>query len=263
MQAACTRFDTLELSPTGALRTHYILDFAFLMDDVELTGEGGELVIFDPSPGEANVEITAYFADKEPQTARVKTRPGASTAWNSAELPVERGDRFAMKIESSEPVFVQATIAWNNTAHSFLRTADTKSQYLQREAATSYKSITTLARRWYVADGMIVNSPERLWLQESEHAIILNPGDEPAEVDLNLFYSPFTRPKSVSIPARRVVSVFMDEFAIHNHHYGISFDSNVPVAVQWRRTLGWYDTWEMMSLWSLPATPLLPTESGS
>ena len=107
---------------------------------------------------------------------------------------------------------------------------------------------------------MLINRPGQVWNQESEYAFILNPGDEPAQVDLNMFYSPFTRSSSVTVAPRRLLEIKMDDIAIHNHHYGISFDSNVPVAVQWRRTVGWYDSSEMMSLWSLPATALHSTQ---
>ena len=150
----------------------------------------------------------------------------------------------------------EATIGWYSSTAGSIKSAETTSPKGLREAGTGYRASGALAQRWYVADGIIIDEPDQQWVKEWDTALILNPGDGPVEVTLNLFYSPFTRKKTLTVPARRLALVPMKPLAIANHHYGISLDATAPVALQWRRTLGWSDSSEVMALWSTPALAL-------
>jgi len=253
---ACTRYDSLQLSPSGTLQTHYLLDCIYRIDPTTGFRESGHLTVFDPSPGRANLDVTIYFADRDPERTVLQTRPGATTSWDFSQLPVRDGDRFALKIESSEPVVAEATVAWYSSPAGFRKSAETTSSKRLREAATGYRASTALAQRWYVADGIILDEPDQVWMREWETVLILNPGDTPGDVTIRLFYSPFTRTKKLTVPARRLAVVPMKPLAIANHHYGVGMDATTPIAVQWRRTIGWYDSSEVMALWSKPALAL-------
>jgi hypothetical protein len=159
-------------------------------------------------------------------------------------------------------VIAQATIAWDNTGGSLATGALTKSPTGVREAATSYMAIPRLADRWYLADGLVIDNPTKLWVRETESTIVLNPGDEDATVRLSTFYRPFTRHQGVQVPARRVVSVRMDDLAFANHHYGLRVTSDHPVAVQSRRVVYWNGSPDVMTFWSTPCVALPSAAAG-
>jgi hypothetical protein len=120
-------------------------------------------------------------------------------------------------------------------------------------------AIPALAGRWYVADGIVIDNRDELWIRESEWAVMLNPGDAAAHVELGLFFKVFTRSHTVEVPPRRVRAIRMDDLVtLRNKHYGVRFASDVPIAAQWRRTVAWYDSPELMSFWSVPCVPLAP-----
>lgn len=125
-----------------------------------------------------------------------------------------------------------------------------------RETAKSYLSVGEPARRWFVADGIILDAPSALWIKESEDALILNPGTAPARVELALHFQGSVIRHAVEVPARRLRRVAMDPLARANTNYGTAFTSDEPVVVHWRRAVYWYDSDEVMAFWSLPALPL-------
>ncbi len=250
--SGCERVERLDVVPPGSLQTHYLVDFEYLRDGDAGFGTTGHLVVFDPAAHAATLDVTAYFEDREPTAFRLEAHPGTSTVWTYGDLPIPVGTRFALKLVSDEPVIAQATMGWNNTANDSVPLPPRP-----REAATSYLAIRDLATRWYVADGIVIDAPKALWYRESEWAIVLNPGDVPAHVDLTLFYRWLARTHPIEVAPRRVRAVRIDDVVLHpNLHYGARFVSDVPVAVQWRRTVNWYDSPELMAFWSVPAVAL-------
>jgi hypothetical protein len=155
-------------------------------------------------------------------------------------------------------VICQATIGWSNTLGDYGIQATTHSRDGVREAAKSYTAIQSLARHWYYADGIVINGGPNpaTWVSESEWAIMLNPGDQPATVKLGLYYDGKSEDRDETVAPRRVRRIFMDSVATKNAHYGASFASDQPVAVQWLRTVNWYDRPDLMAFWSVPAVPL-------
>ena len=250
----CERYERLEVLPPGSLQTHYLVDLEYLLDADAGFGTIGHLVVFNPGRRAATLDVTAYFEDREPTTFRLEAPAGGTKESSYREWPITPGTRFALKVVSSEPVVAQVTMGWNNTANDTIPLPARP-----REAATSYQSIRELATRWYVADGIVIDAPKALWFRESEWAIVLNPSDQPATVDMRLFYRVLARSHTIEVPPRRVRAVKMDDVVLRaGLHYGVRFASDVPVAVQWRRTVNWYDSPELMAFWSVPAVALAP-----
>jgi hypothetical protein len=255
--AGCERYETLAIVPPATLKTHYLIDFTYVDDAATGAATEGHLVVFNPSARPAQLDATVYFEDREPEHFALEAAAGASTESNYTSWPVKPGERFALGIASSEPVFAQATVGWNNVRNDGQPTARARDGGRPREAATSYMAIPTLADRWYLADGIVLDQPRALWIRESEWAVLLNPGDAPAEVELALFFKHWTRAHAFEIAPRRVRAVRMDDVVtLRNRHYGLRVASNVPIAAQWRRTIEWYDSPELMSFWSIPLVPM-------
>jgi hypothetical protein len=236
------------------MKTHYLIDHNFIQDIEKLQGEFGHLLAFNPGDNDAELTLTFYFMDQEPVEMRMVAKRGESTESNYSKWPVKPGTRFALKVESSEPIACQSTVGWNVTLNDYGPNASTKSPLGIRETAKSYMSITALNKEWFLSDGIVIDMPKDIYVRESEWALILNPGDQAANVRMALHYKDITV-HSVTVAARRLMAVHMDEIARHNSHYGVHFTSDQPVAVQWLRTISWYDRDELMGYWSTPCVP--------
>jgi hypothetical protein len=156
-------------------------------------------------------------------------------------------------VESIEPLICQCTNGWNNTKNDYRPGAATRSPHGVRECAKSYLAITHLDRDWCVADGIVIDGLG-IWVRESEWAILLNPGDADAQVTMALHYDEVVS-HQLTVPARRVKWVYMDDIADRNRHYGVHFISDRPIAAQWLRTVMWEDQHELMAYWSVPCVP--------
>lgn len=236
------------------MSTHYLIDHNYLLDEQRLFGEFGHLLAFNPGPRDAELKITLFFEDREPVIFAQKAPAGKSTESNYGKWPIVPNTRFALKVESSEPIVCQSTVGWNNTVNDYGPQAQTRSPKGVRECAKSYMAIAALSKDWYLADGIVIDNPKSIYVRESEWALILNPGDAPAKVTLDLHYDDVVRQK-VEVPARRLAAVYMDDIARRNSHYGVHFTSDQPVAVQWLREVSWNDRNEKMCYWSVPCQP--------
>lgn len=233
---------------------HYLIDFGGAPEangDFQVTGH---LVVFNPGAVEAHLDLTLYFEDRDPIVLHQKAAPRSSTASTSSGWGVPQGKRFAVEVRSDQPVVCQATIGWTNTGGDYAPRARTSSPRGVREAAKSYLSIRELARRWRIADGIVLDSPQGLWIRESEWALVLNPGDAAARVSIHLYGSGWSRQHELEVPPRRLRAVYMDDVAPRNQLYGVEFESDRPVAAQWVREVRWYDSPEMMAYWSVPGS---------
>ncbi len=236
------------------MRTHYLLYHSYLVDEKQLFGEFGHLLAFNPSSRDADLRVTIYYEDREPESFALKAAAGRSTESNYAQWPVHPSTRFALKVESTEPIVCQSTIGWNNTLNDYSPGARTLSPHGVRECATSYMAITALATDWYVPDGIVIDTPDGMYVRESEWALLLNPGNEPARVTMALHYDQVVEHELV-VAARRLKVVYMDDVARRNAHYGAHFRSDRPIAAQWLRAVKWYDRPELMCYWCVPAVP--------
>ena len=233
---------------------HYLIDHNYLADEERLFGEFGHLLAFNPGPRDAELKITLYLEDREPATFAQQAPAGKSTESNYGRWPVEPNTRFALQVESTEPIICQSTVGWNNTKNDYSPKAQTRSPNGARECAKSYMAITGLSKDWYLPDGIVIDNPQGIYVRESEWALILNPGDRPAQVTLALHYDEVIEHR-VEVAARRLKALYMDDVARRNSHYGVHFVSDRPVAVQWLRVVNWNDRAEKMCYWSVPCQP--------
>lgn len=236
------------------MTTHYLIDHSYIEDDKTGFGEFGHLLAFNPGRRDAHLKLTFYFTDGEPATGEMIAHAGKSSESNYGKWPVKPGQRFALAVESDEPIMCQSTIGWNVTKNDYAPNAATQSPLGVRETAKSYCALTELNRNWYTADGIVIDMPRQMYVRESEWAILLNPNDAPAKVTLHLHYDDVLS-HTVEVPARRVLWVFMDEIARKNSHYGVHFESTLPIAAQWLRTVNWNDRDEIMAYWDAPCVP--------
>jgi hypothetical protein len=235
------------------LRTHYLLDHDYVYDEESGHASMGHLLIFNLNPQDAQVTATVYFEDREPESFELVAHAGMSTETNYEKWPVQRNSRFALQIESDIPVVCQSTNGWNNSLNDYSTSAQTRSPHGVRECAKSYMSIHRLDQDWYVADCLIIDNLEQIWVRESEWALLLNPGDKDARVMMTLYYAADDKQEiQVELPARRLCSLYMDQRARRNVHYGVHFHSDQPIAAQWLRTVKWSEESELMAYWSVP-----------
>ena len=234
--------------------TYYLIDHNYVVDQQNLFGEFGHLLAFNPGLRDADLKVTVYYEDREPEVFALQAPAGQSSESNYGNWPVAPGSRFAIRVESSEPIVCQSTVGWNNTMNDYAPGARTRSAHGVRECAKSYMAIARLASDWYLPDGIVIDMADRIYVRESEWAAILNPGDEDAQVTLALHYAEVSE-HQVQVPARRLKVVYMDDIVQRNVHYGVHLSSDRPVAMQWLRAVMWYDRSELMCYWSVPCVP--------
>ena len=236
------------------MHTYYLIDHEYLVDEAKGYGEFGHLLAFNPGKRDATLTVTLFFEDREPVSFPFDAPAGKSSETNYSKWPVQPGTRFALRVESPVPLVCQSTNGWNVTLNDYSPNAPTKSPLGVRETAKSYMAITRLAQEWFVADGIVIDMPKRMYVRESEWAVLLNPGDVPAEVTMALHYDDIVE-YPLTVPARRLKVVYMDDIARRNTHYGVHWTSDQPIAVQWLRAVLWNDRDEVMAFWSVPCAP--------
>ncbi len=229
---------------------YYLLDHEYLVDETTLHASMGHLLAFNPHDRDASLRLTFYYADREPTTCEQQAPAGKSTESNYTNWPVEPNTHFAVMVESDLPIVCQSTIGWNNSGNDYNTQARTHSPHGVRECAKSYMAISQLHQEWYLADGLVIDNPNA-YVRESEWAILFNPSQTPAEVQLTLYYNDIVE-QQVSIPAQRCCRIRMDDRVRVNKHYGIRISSDQPIAAQWLRTVKWSDDSELMAYWSVP-----------
>jgi hypothetical protein len=234
--------------------TYYLIDHEYLADEAKLQGCFGHLLAFNPGPHDADLTVTLFFEDREPEQFPFRALAGKSCETNYSKWPIKPSTRFALRVESPVPLVCQSTNGWNVTLNDYSPKAATRSPQGVRETAKSYMALTQLAREWFVADGIVIDMPDRMYVRESEWALLLNPGGKPAQVAMALHYDDIV-PHRLEVPARRLKVVYMDDLARRNSHYGVHWTSDQPIAVQWLRSVLWNDRDEVMAFWSVPCVP--------
>jgi hypothetical protein len=235
------------------MHTYYLIDHNYVQDESKQHGEFGHLLAFNPGKVDADLNLTFFFQDQEPVSIQQKAKAGESTESNYGNWPVKPGQRFALQVESTQPLACQSTIGWNVTLNDYGPKAKTKSPGGIRECAKSYMALDKLAVDWYLADGIVIDMVDSMYVRESEWAFLLNPSDQPVQVSMALHYRNVDR-FEYTIPARRLLSIYLDDVARRNSHYGAYFNGSAPFAAQWLRTVNWYDRDEIMAYWSVPLT---------
>jgi len=236
------------------MHTYYLLDHDYSID--EKGGTMGHLLAFNPGSEDASLAVTVFYPDREPTRFTLRAPAGQSSESNYANWPIEPRGPFALMVESDKPLVCQSTVGWNNQFNDY--SPKPGGQYVNgvRECAKSYMAISALAKDWYLADGIVIDMPDKIWVRESEWAVLLNPGDEEAVVTASLYYSTGLEERSVKVAPRRLLRLYMDEIARRNAHYGARFVSDRPIAAQWLRAVYWSDRPDLlMTYWTVPCVP--------
>lgn len=94
-------------------------------------------------------------------------------------------------------------------------------------------------RRWAIAEGYIphASTGEGRALRRHETACLLNPGDAPAHVEIQVFFSDRDPlPHRVTVPPRRTVHLRFDDLEIpRGTDYASVIESDMPIVVQHTR----------------------------
>ncbi|MFT3892099.1 MAG: sensory rhodopsin transducer [Anaerolineales bacterium] len=254
---------------TGShLQIHYLPDFEYSVDETNGFGRIPHLSIFNPGANEATLTITIFYEEGEPTSFQQVIPARSSFETDASHWDVPLNSRFGMKVESTEPVITQATEGWNNTKNDYSLNGAPVHSDVPRETAKSYMSHNSLAKECYIADGIIIDIPEALWIKETEDMAVLNPNKEDMTVTINAYYGhrgvtrfqiPLDIPvmkKQVKIPAERVGFISLTEWIKPNWHYGARVTADQPFAAQWLRMVYWYDSAELMSEWSAPCVQM-------
>lgn len=233
------------------MTTHYLIDHEFMVDEASGFAQMGHLLAFNPGTHDARLRITLYFEDREPEAFELTAPAGKSIETNYAHWPIEPNTRFALGVESDQPIACQSTVGWNNSGNDYTPNAKTKTKDGVRESVKSYMAITQLGNEWFLPDGIVIDAPQRMYVRESEWALLLNPGDETAQVRMALYYDDVSE-HLLEVQPRRLKWVYLDDIARRNVHYGAHFQSDRPIAVQWLREVRWNDRSDLMGYWSVP-----------
>ena len=68
--------------------THYLIDHHYLADEAKRYGEFGHLLAFNPGARDADLTLTFYFEDREPEVIHQKARACQSTESNYSQWPM-------------------------------------------------------------------------------------------------------------------------------------------------------------------------------
>jgi hypothetical protein len=250
---------------TGShLQTHYLPDFEYSVDEANGLGRIPHLSVFNPGANDVNLTVTIFHEESEPTSFQQVVPAQSSFETDASNWDVPLNSRFGMKVESTEPIIVQATEGWNNTKNDYSLNGTPVNSNISRETAKSYMSHTSLAKECYIADGIIIDIPEALWIKETEDIAVLNPNKEEITLTIHAYFGkrdvtrfeiPLDIPvmkKQVKIPAERVGFISLTEWIKPNWHYGARVTADQPFAAQWLRMVYWYDSAELMSEWSVP-----------
>ena len=237
------------------MHTRYLIDFESMLDEATGFAMMGHLLAFNTGLRDTEAHVTIYFEDTDPTAFDVPVPAGQSIETNYDRWPIRPNSRFALQVDSDEPLVCQATIGWNNSWNKYAPDTVPLAPEGLRECAKSYMAHEQLSRDSCIADGVVLDQPSRIWVRESEWAVLLNPGDEPTRVTLHLhFAEPMTH--EIEIAPRRVAHVYMDDLVPRNKHYGVRFVSDQPIAAQWLRSVNWYHRPDLMTFWSTPAVSI-------
>lgn len=234
--------------------TRYLIDYEYLFNAESGFASMGHLLAFNPGSRETQAQVKIYFENDEPARFDLAIPAGQCVETNYEKWPVQPNSRFALQVDSDEPVVCQATVGWNNSWNKYAPDVLTHAPEGVRECAKSYLAHDRLSRESFIADGLVLDNPRSIWVRESEWALLLNPGAEPANVTLGLHFDELQL-HQVAVPPQRLVHIYLDDVVPRNKHYGVRFESDQPIAAQWLREVRWYDRPDLMTFWSVPAVP--------
>jgi len=183
--------------------------------------ESTYIFMFNPTKHDAEVTATIYYEDPElepgeftcqvPSEGRTLILGWSKIGWDV----VVKNVRFGVKLLSTEPIVAEMGIGsyWPEDDH---KTRDMNSMI----------GAPALSKVWYHAYGYSSYPKTKNALKETFYAYILNPGKKDAEIDINLFYTPFiwgpnpedrdvSKPRKskhkVTVPGEHMKAILIDE----------------------------------------------------
>lgn len=258
----------INTSANTGVNLYYLIDLEYGVDRRTGFGRIPHLLVFNPGIHRAKLRITIFYEDNSPSIFERVVPAQTSSESDAREWPVPLNSRFALQIESLEPIIAQGTQGWNNTGNDYSAKSLAKDSNRPRETAKSYMSISSLSTNYYIADGIVIDAPQKTWIRETEDVAILNPDKTRLTVTISVYYGkrkatrwgptmqiPAMR-KKVQIAARRLSIIPLTGWVKPNWHYGAWISGDQPFAAQWLRKVYWRDSTELMSEWSVPCASI-------
>lgn len=232
---------------------------------------------------ERDAEITAtfFYEDEPPKDFTFVLPAGRQGRLHLQEEPDNLGTsnlppgcnprkRFGMRVRSTVPVIVQATVG-DRLADE--RVTNSMSTFLFHPGPLEERE-----RQWYYVDCVYITS-EKWPLEEREWLTILNPSEKPAhctvtfipggDVDVGAKVSKPTRPElepvdyELTVPPERILPTDLADLpdVLPNQPYAVRVRSDVPVTVQGIRHIFERGKYEFSRAWAvLDAMPVANVE---
>jgi hypothetical protein len=231
---------------------------------------------------DAEVTATWYYVDEPPKDFGFTLPAGQQGRLHMQERPDHLGTanlppgcnprkRFGMRVKSTQPVVVQATVG---DAIGDERVTNSMATFLFHPGP-----LGELEKRWYYVDCVYITS-DRFPLEEREWLTILNPNREEArcrvtfipggDVDVGAQATRAHRPElqpveiELTVPAERILPTDLADLpdVLPNQPYAVRVQSNLPVTVQGIRHIFERGKYEFSRAWAvLDAMPVADTEA--
>jgi hypothetical protein len=226
---------------------------------------------------DAEVTTTFYYEDEPPKSSGFILPAGQQGRLHMQEEPDNLGTanlppgcnprkRFGMRVTSTVPVIVQATVG-DRLSHE--RVTNSMSTFLFHPGPLS-----DLETRWYYVDCVYITSDD-FPLEEREWLTILNPNQKPAhcevtfipggDVDVKDNVSKPSRPDlerisyELTVPAERILPTDLADLpeVFPNHPYAVRVKSDIPITVQGIRHIFERGKYDFSRAWAvLDAMPV-------
>jgi hypothetical protein len=231
---------------------------------------------------DAEITATWYYIDEPPKDFTFTLPAGQQGRLHMQERPDHLGTanlppgcnphkRFGMRVKSTEPVVVQATVG---DAIGDERVTNSMSTFLFHPGP-----LGDLEKQWYYVDCVYITS-DRFPLEEREWLTILNPNQQEAhcrvtfspggDVDVGAQATKARRPElqpveyELTVPAERILPTDLADLpdVLPNQPYAVRVQSNVPVTVQGIRHIFERGKYEFSRAWAvLDAIPVAAAEA--
>jgi len=231
---------------------------------------------------DAEITVTFYYEDEGPQDFSFVLPAGVQGRLHLQDEPDNLGTanlppgcnprkRFGMRVVSSAPLVVQATVG---DRYDYERVTNSMSTFLFHPGP-----LTDLETTWYYVDCVYLTR-EEMALEEREYLSILNPNAGPAQctvtfipggdVDVGTGVSKQSRgdlaPVSIdlTVPGERILSTDLADLpdVLPNQPYAVRVRSDVPVTVQGIRHIFERGKYDYSRAWAvLDALPVREPQS--
>jgi hypothetical protein len=216
-----------------------------------------EVILYNPSGRDAEVALTAYFADKAPHAFEpVRVRAGRNHLLVMPDMaPEVFGDcgHWGGRFTSTTPLVVEPI-----GSYSLWHETDT-----YKGGCPNFMG-TKLHTQWRFADGLwiVQEHPDTsFWpFNELEHYYFLNPGPREAKLDIELQFRGIEHMRfNLTVPAERLIVWNNYRRIPYNQPYGMKVLSSEPVSASSIRFVygmrGGFGEWGIQPHCAMPGIP--------